>query len=116
VYALLDVELLGRSVPKPQCDLGAQASPSRTRSPDPKVMVELLADNTGTATPPLGAGEKMMTPATAADSRTASPPGAGDAGAGGVVGDIGTPASPRFIDVDPISARPTREDDDLVKD
>jgi hypothetical protein len=37
-------------------------------------------------------------------------------GAGGVVGDVGTPASPRIIDVDPISSRPAGADDGLVKD
>jgi hypothetical protein len=49
---------LCRSVVEPQRDLGAQASPSRMRSPDPKVVVDLLADDTRTATLPLGAGER----------------------------------------------------------
>jgi hypothetical protein len=35
---------------------------------------------------------------------------------GGAVGDVGTPASPRIIDVDPISSRPAGADDDRVKD
>jgi hypothetical protein len=104
-----------RSVAEPQRDLGAQASPSRTRSPDPKVMVELLADDEGTGTSPPVAGEKRTTPPPMADSRTASTPRADDAGAEGVVGDVGTPASPRIIDVNPISARPGG-DNDLVKD
>jgi hypothetical protein len=79
-------------------------------------MVESLADDAGTTTPPLAAGEKRTTPPSMADLRTASPPRADDAGAGGVVGDVGTQASLRIIDVDPISARPGGVDDDLVKD
>jgi hypothetical protein len=110
------VVFLCRSVAEPQRSLGAKASPSRTRSPDPKVVVESLADDAGTATPPPAASERRTTPPLAADSRTVSPPRADDAGAGGVVGDIGTPTSPRIIDVDPISARPGGVDDDLVKD
>jgi hypothetical protein len=39
----------------PQDDLGVPASPSRTRSPDPKVVGEVLADDARTATPPGGA-------------------------------------------------------------
>jgi hypothetical protein len=116
VYLLLDVVFLCRSVAEPQHDLGAQASPSRTRSPDPKVVVESLADNARTATPPSVAGEKRTTPPAAADSRTASPPHTDDTGAGGAVGDIRTPASPRIIDVDPINARPGGVDNNLVKD
>jgi hypothetical protein len=110
------VVLLCRSVAEPQHDLGAQASPSRTRSSDPKAVVESLADDAGTTTPPLAAGEKRTTPPPAADSRAASPPRAGDVGAGGAVGDVGTPASPRIIDVGPISSRPSGVGDYLVKD
>jgi hypothetical protein len=36
----------------PQDDLGAPASPSRTRSADPRVVGEALADDARTATPP----------------------------------------------------------------
>jgi hypothetical protein len=110
------VVFLYRSVAEPQRDLGTQASPSRNRSPDPKVVVESLGDDTGTATPPPAVGEKRTASLLAADSRTASPPHADDAGAGGAVGDVGTPTSPRIIDVDPISARPGGVDNDLVKD
>jgi hypothetical protein len=73
---------LCRSVVEPQRDLGAQASLSRTRLPDPRVVVESLADDVGTATPPPAAGEKRTTPPSAADSRTASPPRADDTGVG----------------------------------
>jgi hypothetical protein len=107
---------LCESVAEPQRDLHAQASPSRTRSPDPKVVVESLADNVGTTTLPPAAGEKRVTPPPAVDSRTVSPPRAGDAGAGGAVGDVRMSPSPRIIDVDPISSRPGGVDNDLVKD
>jgi hypothetical protein len=116
VYVFLDVLLLCRSVAEPQRNLGAQASPSRTRSPDPKVVVESLTDDVGTANPPLAAGERRTTSPSVADSRTRSPPRVDDTGAGGAVGDVGTLASSRIIDVDPISARPAGADDDLVKD
>jgi hypothetical protein len=51
-----------------------------------------LADYAGTATPPSAVGEKRMTPSPVADSRMVSPLRAGDAGAGGAIGDVGTPA------------------------
>jgi hypothetical protein len=79
-------------------------------------MVESLADDAGTTTLPLAARKKRTTPPPAADSRTVSPLHADDAGAGGAIGDVGTPASPRIIDVDPISARPGGVDYDPVKD
>jgi hypothetical protein len=110
------VLLLCRSVAELQRDLGAQASPSRKRSPVPKVVAELLTEDARTATPPPRAAEKKATSPLVADSRMASPPCAVDAGAGGAVGDIGTPASPGITDVDPISSRPAGTDDDLVKD
>jgi hypothetical protein len=107
---------LCRSVAEPQRDLGAQALPSHTRSPDPKVVVDSLADDAGTATPPPGAAEKRTTSPPVVDSKVASPPRAGDTGAGGVDGDVRTLASPRIIDVDPIISRPAGADDDLIKD
>jgi hypothetical protein len=105
-----------RLVAEPQHDLGTQASPFCTRLPDPKVVVESLADDTRTTTPPPAAGEKRTTPPLPADSQTTSPPRAGDTGVRGAIGDVGTLASPRIIDVDPISARPGGVVDDLVKD
>jgi hypothetical protein len=75
-----------------------------------------LADDVGTATPPSTVGEKRTTPSPVADSRTTSPPHAGVVGVGGAIGDVGTPASLRIIDVDPISAKPGQVVDDLVKD
>jgi hypothetical protein len=104
------------SVAEPQRDLVTRASPSHTRPPNLKVVVESLANDGGTATPPPAAGEKRTTPPLAEDSRTTSPLRAGDVGEGGAVGDIRTPASPRIIDVDPISAWPSGVDNDLVND
>jgi hypothetical protein len=45
----------------PQGDLGALASPSGTRSDEPKVVGEVLADNAHTATPLRGAVESRAT-------------------------------------------------------
>jgi hypothetical protein len=78
--------------------------------------VDSLADDAGTATPPPVPGERRTMPPKVANSGTGSPACAGDVGAGGVVGDVGTPASPHIIDVDPISSKPVGADDDLVKD
>jgi hypothetical protein len=64
---------LCRSVVEPQHDLGAQASPSRTRSSDPKVVMDSLADDARTATPPPAAGESGTTPPPVVDSGTGSP-------------------------------------------
>jgi hypothetical protein len=49
---------LCRSVAEPQHDLGAQASASRTRSPNPKVMAQSLVNDARTATPPPAADER----------------------------------------------------------
>jgi hypothetical protein len=100
---------------EPQCDPSTQAWPSRTRSPDPKVVAESLTDDARTATPLLGAVENRTTSPLVADTRVASPPRAIDAGEGGAAGDVGTPASLGIIDVDPISSRPGGADD-VVKD
>jgi hypothetical protein len=69
---------LCRPVAVPQLDLGAQASPSRTRSPDPKVVAQSLTVDARTATPPPGVAEKKATSPIVADSRMASPPHAVD--------------------------------------
>jgi hypothetical protein len=96
---------LCRSVVEPQRDLGAQASPSRTRSPDLEFAAQTLADDARTTTPP-----------PAADARTVTPPPAADATAQGSVGDVGASTSPLVIDVDPISVMPGGPDQDLVED
>jgi hypothetical protein len=51
-----------RSVVEPQRDLGAQALPSRTRSPDPRGATQSLVDNARTVTPPPAADERVVTP------------------------------------------------------
>jgi hypothetical protein len=60
-------------VAEPQGDLGALASPSRTRSPDPTVVGEALANDACTATPPRGAVESRATSPHVADSRVETP-------------------------------------------
>jgi hypothetical protein len=105
-----------RSVAEPQRDLGAQASPSRTRSPEPMGTAQSLVDDARTATPPPATDERVATPPLAVDSRTVTPSRGDEAGAGGTLGDVGTSASPRVIDVDPISARPGGMEEDLVRD
>jgi hypothetical protein len=59
---------------------------------------------------------KGVTPPQAADSRTVTRPPTADAGAQGAVGDVRTSASPRVIDVDPLSVMPGGMEEDLVKD
>jgi hypothetical protein len=107
---------LCRSVAEPQHDLGTQASPFRTRSPDPKVVAQSLVDDARTATPPPAADERGATPPPTTDSRTVTLPRADEAGAGGALGDVRTSASPQVIDVDPINVRPGGMEEDLVKD
>jgi hypothetical protein len=101
-------------VTKPQGGLGAPSSPSRTRSPEPKVVGEALADDARSATPPRGAVESRATSPPVADSRVETPPWVFEAG-GASAGDIGATASPIVIDVDPISAVPGGAED-LVRD
>jgi hypothetical protein len=81
----------------PQRDLGAQASPSCTRSPDPKVMGESLADDARRTTLPRGVVESRATSSLLADSRVASPPRAVEAGEGATVGDVEAVASQEFL-------------------
>jgi hypothetical protein len=99
----------------PQGDLGAPASPSRTRSADPTVVGEALADDARTATPPRGAVESRATSPPVADSRVETPPRVVDGEGVSSVGDVGATTPPGVIDVDPINARPAGAED-LVKD
>jgi hypothetical protein len=105
-----------RSAAEPQRDLGAQASPSRTRSLDHRGTAQSLVDNARTATPPPAADERVATLPPATDSRTMTPPRGDEAGGGGALADVGMSASPWIIDVDPISARPGGVNEDLVRD
>jgi hypothetical protein len=50
------------SVAEPQRDLGAQASPSRTRSPDHEVAAQTLVDDPRMTTPPPATDVRMATP------------------------------------------------------
>jgi hypothetical protein len=99
----------------PQDDLVAPASPSRTRSPDLKVVGEALADDAQTATPPRGAAESMVASPPVENTWVASPPRVVEAGEGTSVGDVGATTSPKIINVDPISARPAGAEY-LIKD
>jgi hypothetical protein len=98
----------------PEDDLVTLASPSRTRSADPTVVGEALADDTCTSTLPRGAVESRATSPPVADSRVETPPRAVEVG-GASAGDIRVTTSPRVIDVDSISASPAGAED-LVKD
>jgi hypothetical protein len=83
-----------RSDVQPQSDLGAQASPSRTRSPDHEVGVQTLVDNAGMTTPP-----------PAADVVTR-----------GSVDDVRATTSPPIINVDPFNAVPSTSAQDVTAD
>jgi hypothetical protein len=95
--------------------LGAPSSPSRTRSPEPQVMGEALADDARTATTPRGAVESRATSLPVADTRVETPPRAADVGGTTSTRDVGATTSLTIIDVDPISARPAGAED-LVRD
>jgi hypothetical protein len=86
-----------------------------TRSSEPQVVGEALADDAHTATPPPGAVESRATSPPVADSRLETPPRAADAGGATSIGDVGGTTSPTVIDVDPISTRPAGAED-LVRD
>jgi hypothetical protein len=92
----------------------APSSPSRTRSPEPQVVGEALADDTRTATPPQGAVENVVTSPPVADARVDSPPRAVE-GVETSAGDVGATTSPTIIDVDPIMIVPSGAED-LVGD
>jgi hypothetical protein len=54
--------------------------------------------------------------ATSCGLKDGNPPPVADAGTQSAIGDVGTSASPRVIDVDPISAMLGGAEEDLVKD
>jgi hypothetical protein len=105
---------LCRPVTRPQGDLGAPSSPSRTRSPEPRVVGEALADDARTATPPRGAVESRATSPPVAAARVETPQCATDETGGASAGGVGATTSPTVIDVDPISAVPGGADVDGV--
>jgi hypothetical protein len=115
-------------VTRPQGGLIATSSPSRTRSPEPQVVGEALADDTRTATPPRGAVETVVASPLVAGARVETLPrvavvvgaSAEDVGAttgdvGASAGDVGATASLTIIDVDTIRAVPGGAED-LVRD
>jgi hypothetical protein len=106
--------LLCRPVTRPQGGLSAPSSPSRTRSPEPRVVGEALADDTRIATQPRGAVESMTTSPPVVAARVETPPRAANA-RGASAGDVGATTSPTIIDADPISAVPGGAED-LVRD
>jgi hypothetical protein len=97
---------LCRLVAEPQRDLGAQASPSRTRWPDHGVAAQTLADDARTAAPPSAADSMVATSPPASATRMVTPPPVSNAGAQGSVGDIEASTSPWVIDVDTIIGCP----------
>jgi hypothetical protein len=101
-------------VTRPQGGLGAPSSPYRTRSLEPQVVGEALADDARTATPPRGAVESRATSPPVADSKVETPPQVAEVG-GAYAGDVEVTTSPTIIDVDPISAVPGGAED-LVRD
>jgi hypothetical protein len=100
---------------RPQGGLGALSSPSCTRSPEPPVAWEVLADDARTATPPRGAVESRTTSPPVAAARVETPPRAAATARGASTGDVGATTSPMIIDADPISAVPGGVKD-LVRD
>jgi hypothetical protein len=92
----------------------APSSPSRTRSHEPQVLGEALADDARTATPPRGTVEGVVTSLPVADTRVDSPPRAAE-GVGTSAGDVGATTSPTIIDIDPIRTVPGGAED-LVGD
>jgi hypothetical protein len=79
----------------------APSSPSRTRSPEPQVVGEVLADDARTTTPPRG----VVASPHVADIRVGSPPCIVE-GVGTSAGEVGAMTSPTIIDIDPIKAVP----------
>jgi hypothetical protein len=92
----------------------AQPSPSRTRSPEPQVVGEALANDARTATPPRGVVENVVTSPPVADVRVGTPPRVAEV-VGTSAGDVRVTASPTIIDVDPIRTVPSGGED-LVGD
>jgi hypothetical protein len=101
-------------VTRPQGGLGAPSSPSRTRSPEPQVVGEALADDACTATPPRRAVESTATSSPVAVTRVGTPPRVVEA-EGASAGDVGATTIPTIIDADPINAVPSGAED-LVRD
>jgi hypothetical protein len=81
----------------------APSSPSCTRSPEPQVVGEALADDARTTTPPRGVVEGVVASPPMADTRAGSPLHTTE-GVGTSAGEVGATTSPTIIDVDSIRA------------
>jgi hypothetical protein len=101
-------------VTRQQGGLGAPYSRSHTRSPEPWVVGEALADDARTATPPQGAVESRATSPPVAATRVETSSRVVEAG-GASAGSTRATASPMVFDVEPISAVPGGAED-LVRD
>jgi hypothetical protein len=97
---------------RPQGVPVAQPSPSRTRSPEPQVVGEALADDARTTTTLRGAVENVVTSPPEADMRVGTPPRVAE-GVGTLAGDVGATTSPTIVD--PIRSAPGG-DEGLVGD
>jgi hypothetical protein len=89
--------------------------PPRTRSPEPTIVGEALADDAWTASPLWETVESWAVSLPAADARVESPLHAIEAGGVTSAGDVRATTPPGVIDVDPISARPAGTED-LIRD
>jgi hypothetical protein len=86
------------------------SSPSRTRSPEPQVVGEVLADDARTATPTQEVVEGVVVSPPVADTRAGSPSRAAE-GVGTSAGDVGATISPTIVDIDPIRTVPGGAED-----
>jgi hypothetical protein len=88
----------------------APSSPSRTRSLEPRVVGEALADVARTTTPPRGIADGVETSPLVIDTRAGSPLRTTE-GVETSAGEVGATTSPTIIDVDPIRTVPGRSED-----
>jgi hypothetical protein len=93
-------------VARPQRVPVAPSSPSHTRSPEPQVVGEALADDARTATPTRGMAEGLTTSPPVADTREGSSLHTTE-GVETSTGEVGATTSPTVVDVDPIRAVPS---------
>jgi hypothetical protein len=92
------------------CRTVAPSSPSRTRSLEPQVLGEALADDARTATPMRGFAEGLTTSPPVTDTRAGSSLHTAE-GVETTAGEVGATTSPTVIDVDPIRAIPGGTED-----
>jgi hypothetical protein len=97
-------------VARPQGVPVAPSSPSCTRSLEPQVVGEALADDVRTTTLPRGVVEGVAASPPVTDTRAGSPLHTAEA-VGTSAGQVGAMTSPTIIDVDPIRTVPGRTED-----